>query len=124
MKIRKPPSTFLNQVDDADLAALTEEGANTGRNARCLHLYGEMRSRCGRYKLPCLLRQYDGMWRLKSRNPRKKRPRRRNPKKAAGLNPAVLLLVLALMGGIGAVIYLKFIRKKPQTTATHDPERL
>ena len=34
----------------------------------------------------------------------------------------MLLLVLALMGGIGAVIYLKFIRKKPQTTATHDPD--
>ena len=34
----------------------------------------------------------------------------------------MLLLVLALMGGIGVVIYLKFIKKKPQTTATHDPD--
>ena len=49
-------------------------------------------------------------------------PAPEEPEKAAGLNPAVLLLVLALMGVIGAVIYLKFIRKKSQTTTTHDPD--
>ena len=58
----------------------------------------------------------------KEPEPPEETPAPEEPEKAAGLNPAVLLLVLALMGGIGVVIYLKFIKKKPQTTATHDPD--
>ena len=34
----------------------------------------------------------------------------------------IILLVLAVMGGIGVVIYLKFIKKKPQSATTHDPD--
>ena len=33
----------------------------------------------------------------------------------AGLNPAFLLVVLAALGGIGALVYFKFIRQKPKT---------
>ena len=35
--------------------------------------------------------------------------------KPAGLNPALLLAVLALLGGGGAFAYFKFIRNKPKT---------
>ena len=49
-------------------------------------------------------------------------PASEKPEKASGLNPAVILLVLAVMGGIGVVIYLKFIKKKPQSATTHDPD--
>ena len=34
--------------------------------------------------------------------------------KPAGLNPAILLVVLVLMGGGGAFAYFKFIKNKPQ----------
>ena len=33
----------------------------------------------------------------------------------AGLNPAFLLAVLAALGGIGALVYFKFIKQKPKT---------
>ena len=33
----------------------------------------------------------------------------------AGLNPAMLLVVLAVLGGIGAMVYFKFIKQKPKT---------
>src|SRR5699024_12159961 len=33
----------------------------------------------------------------------------------AGLNPAMLLVVLAVLGGIGALVYFKFIKQKPKT---------
>ena len=48
-------------------------------------------------------------------------PAPEEPEKTPRMNPAILLVVLLAMGGIGAVIYLKFIKKKPQA-ATHDPD--
>ena len=33
----------------------------------------------------------------------------------AGLNLAMLLVVLAVLGGIGALVYFKFIKQKPKT---------
>ena len=58
----------------------------------------------------------------KEPEPPEETPAPEEPEKAAGLNPAVLLLVLALMGGIGVVIYLKFIKKslrqRPPMTRT------
>ena len=38
----------------------------------------------------------------------------------AGLNPAFLLVVLAALGGIGALVYFKFIKQKPKTKGSDD----
>ena len=38
----------------------------------------------------------------------------------AGLNPAFLLVVLAVLGGIGALVYFKFIKQKPKTKGSDD----
>ena len=65
---------FLNQVDDADLVALTEDGKAEEPPAVCT----------------C------------------------TEKKPAGMNPAVLILVLALLG-IGAFVYFKLSKNKPKT---------
>ena len=40
--------------------------------------------------------------------------------KTTGLNPALLLAVLALMGGGGAFAYFKFIKNKPKTKGDTD----
>ena len=137
---------FLNQVDDADLAALTEEGQTQEETpavctctekceAGAVDTEGQTQEetpavctcteKCeaGAVDTNCPvcsvnMTECGG----KEPEPPEETPAPEEPEKAAGLNPAVLLLVLALMGGIGAVIYLKFIRKKPQTTTTHDPD--
>ncbi len=44
---------FLNQVDEADLMALTG-GWRKGGNTYCLHLYGKVPGRSGQYRLPGL----------------------------------------------------------------------
>ena len=37
------------------------------------------------------------------------------PEKKPGMNPAVLLLAVALLGGGGALYYFKFMKNKPKT---------
>ncbi len=54
--------------------------------------------------------------RVRSRNRRPRETEPEEPKqKPAGLNPAILLVVLAVMGGVGAFVYFKFIKQKPKT---------
>ena len=112
---------FLNQVDDADLAALTEEGQTEEETPAVCTCTEKCEAGAVDTNCPvCSVNMTECGG--KEPDPPEETPAPEEPEKAAGLNPAVLLLVLALMGGIGTVIYLKFIRKKPQTTATHDPD--
>ena len=112
---------FLNQVDDADLAALTEEGQTQEETPAVCTCTEKCEAGAVDTNCPvCSVNMTECAG--KEPEPPEETPAPEEPEKAEGLNPAVLLLVLALMGGIGAVIYLKFIRKKPQTTATHDPD--
>ena len=112
---------FLNQVDDADLAALTEEGQTQEETPAVCTCTEKCEAGAVDTNCPvCSVNMTECGG--KEPEPPEETPAPEEPEKAAGLNPAVLLLVLALMGGIGVVIYLKFIKKKPQTTATHDPD--
>lgn len=56
---------FLNQVDEADLMALTEN-SEAAKKARNLQLYGKMRSRKGKYVLPGMCYQYDRLHRQRT----------------------------------------------------------
>ena len=114
---------FLNQVDDADLQALLEDGqAAEEPPAVCTC---EEKCAAGAVNTECELCAKD-MTGCTGKEPEPEQPEEppapEEPEKASGLNPAVILLVLAVMGGIGAVIYLKFIKKKPQPATTHDPD--
>lgn len=112
---------FLNQVDDADLSALLEDGEATEETPAVCTCTEKCEAGAVDTNCPvCSVNMTECGG--KEPEPPEETPAPEEPEKAAGLNPAVLLLVLALMGGIGAVIYLKFIRKKPQTTTTHDPD--
>lgn len=106
---------FLNQVDDADLQALLEDGQEKPIVCSC-----KERCAAGAVKLDCELCAKD-MTECVGREPEPEvpeelpAPEEPEKKKSQGLNPAVLLLLLAVMGGVGAVIYLKFVKQKPQS---------
>ena len=95
---------FLNQVDEADLMALTETGEAT-KKAGSLQLYGKMRSRKGKYVLPGMCNYSDRLHRqgthanthrAAGRTQRKRRQSRRgaclSPLCAAWWRRGVLLL--------------------------------
>lgn len=111
---------FLNQVDDADLAALTEEGQTKEEPPAVCNC--KEKCEAGAVNTACPVCKND-MTGCTGKKPEPEATESPAPEeeKAPGINPAILLVVLLAMGGIGAVIYLKFIRKKPQA-ATHDPD--
>ena len=106
---------FLNQVDEADLMALMEDGQTTQEqpvvcnctekcvagtvNTACPVCATNMSSCTGKEPEP----------EIPEETPEPEEP----AQKPAGLNPAILLVVLALMGG--AFAYFKFIKNKPKT---------
>ena len=96
-------------------------GADGGRrdgggNARRLQLHGKVRRRCGEYGLPGVRREYGGVCTGQEPEPTPAPETEPEPEQEpAGLNPAMLLVVLAVLGGIGALVYFKFIKQKPKT---------
>jgi len=112
---------FLNQVDDADLAALTEEGQKKEETPAVCNC--KEKCEAGAVNTACPVCATD-MSACTGKEPKPEitePPAPEEPEKTPRMNPAILLVVLLAMGGIGAVIYLKFIKKKPQA-ATHDPD--
>ena len=104
---------FLNQVDEADLMALMEDGkpkeeppavcscstkCETGTvNTACPVCATDMSKCTGKAPEPP----------AETPEPEKEKP--------AGLNPAALILLLALLGGGGVFAYLKLVKNKPKT---------
>lgn len=104
---------FLNQVDDADLAALMEDGkpkeempAVCSCSTKCEA--GAVNTACpvcATDKSKCTGKAPEPP--AETSEPEKEKP--------AGLNPAALVLLLALLGGGGIFAYLKLVKNKPKT---------
>ena len=107
---------FLNQVDEADLKALIEDGQTTQEQPAVYNCTEKCVAGVVNTACPVCATNMSG---CTGKEPEPETPEEtpepeKPAQKPAGLNPAILLTVLALMGG-GAFAYFKFIKNKPKT---------
>ena len=111
---------FLNQVDEADLEALMLEALmEDGETAEETPAVCNCTEKCaaGAVNTACPVCAVN-MAECTGQEPEPTPAPETDPEpeqEPAGLNPAILLVVLAVLGGIGALVYFKFIKQKPKT---------
>lgn len=107
---------FLNQVDEADLMALMEDGKTEEKSAVCT--CGE-KCQAGAVNTACPvcavnMSECAGKAPIVEPEP--------EPEKKSGGGALVLILLLAALGGGGAFAYIKFIKPKQGAKVSADPD--
>lgn len=110
---------FLNQVDEADLLALMEDGEVQETPAVCTCTE---KCQAGAVNTACPVCAVN-MSECAGKAPEEEPEPEPEPEKESGSGGAlVLILLLAVLGGGGAFAYIKFIKPKQAVKASADPD--
>lgn len=109
---------FLNQVDEADLMALMEDGEAQEAPAVCTCAE---KCQAGAVNTSCEVCAVN-MAECAGAEPEPEPEPEPEEEKSGGMGALALVLVLVVLGGGGAFAYIKFIRPKQASKASADPD--
>ena len=109
---------FLNQVDEADLMALMEDGETQEEPAVCTCTE---KCQAGAVNTSCEVCAVN-MAECAGAEPEPEPEPEPEEEKSGGMGALALVLVLVVLGGGGAFAYIKFIRPKQASKASADPD--
>ncbi len=110
---------FLNQVDDADLFALLEDGESTETQTAAVCTCTE-KCETGKINMSCPVCSTN-MTACTGKEAEPEEPTEQ-PQEKSNTGGLVLFLVVALLGGGGAFYYFKFVKNKPSVKGGTDLE--
>lgn len=109
---------FLNQVDEADLMALMEDGQTEEKPATCICAE---KCQAGAVNTACPVCAVN-MSECAGKAPEVESEPEPEPEKGSGGGALVLILLLAALGGGGAFAYIMFIKPKQGAKVSADPD--